>query len=139
MSANQFSKDIEKVFKLVDQSNAIDEAVTFSNANAKFTDIHKNIQDLASYRLNPDFIASACNIVENLYDPSYKSDKKVLAVNMLKACLQSKALNYSSDDFKILDQIIESCHSNGQVVKITKFQKRAGKWQAFFLSWLSQN
>lgn len=136
MSTNQFSKDIEKVFKLIDQSNAIDEAVVYSNANAKFVDIHKNIPNIQDYKLNPDFVASACNIVENLYDPSYKSDKKVLAVNMLKACLLSKGIGYNEIELKQLDQIIESCHSNGQICKITKFQKRTGKLQNFFLRWL---
>ena len=134
--SKQIAKDIEKVFKLVSSSNAIDEAQVYSNANAKFTELHKNITNLADYKLNPDFIGSACNVVENLYDDSYKSNKKDLVVNMLKACLAAKGINYNADELKTLDQIIESLHSNGFIVKITKTQIRINKAIKFFSKFL---
>lgn len=132
-------KDLDKIFDLVNSKNAVDEATTFSTANLKFYNAHKNIalDHLGLLKLNPDFINSSCNIVENLYNPSYKTNKKELAINMLKFCLQQKGLSYSVDELKYLDGIIESLHSNKKVKKISLKKKCGNKLSTFFLSFLN--
>lgn len=136
---NTTEKDLDKIFDLVNSKNAVDEAMTFSTANLKFFNAHKNIalDQLGLLKLNPDFINSACNIVENLYDTTYKTNKKELAINMLKYCLQQKGLSYSVDELKHLDGIIESLHSNKKVKKISLKKKCGNKFSNFFLSFLN--
>ena len=132
-------KDLDKIFDLVNSKNAVDEATTFSTANLKFYNAHKNIalDHLGLLKLNPDFINSACNIVENLYTSTYKTNKKELAINMLKFCLQQKGLSYSVDELKYLDGIIESLHSHKKVKKISLKKKCGNKFSNFFLSFLN--
>jgi hypothetical protein len=95
--------------------------------------MHKNINNYSDFKLNPDLILSAMNIVENLYDKSYKTDKKLIVINMLKSCLASKGGSYSDTELKSLDQIIESLHSNHLVKKIPrKTIRRINKVANFF-------
>jgi hypothetical protein len=132
-------KDLDKIFDLVNSKNAVDEATTFSTANLKFYNAHKNIalDHLGLLKLNPDFINSACNIVENLYTSTYKTNKKELTINMLKYCLQQKGLSYSVDELKYLDGTIESLHSNKKIKKISLKKKCGNKLSNFFLSFLN--
>ncbi len=134
---DQLEKDIDSIIDTVSK-NSVDEAQTFSKANVRFYDKHKQLtnEQLSSIKLNPDFVLVACNVVENLYDASYKTDKKILATNMLKYTLTQKGLNYSSDELKILEGIIESCHSRGAIKTISVKKKLGLKVANFFLSLL---
>lgn len=134
---DQLEKDIDTILDVVSR-NAVDEAQTFSKANSRFYEKHKQLtnEQLTVIKLNPDFILVACNIVENLYDITYKSDKKVLAINMLKHTLTQKGLNYSVDELKTLEGIVESLHSNCRIKKISVKKKLGRKLANFFLSLL---
>lgn len=112
---------ILKAIKKVKLKASINEASTFAEANKEFLKLHENITDLDDYRFNPDFILSACNIVENLYTPkTMKTNKKTLVINMLNYCLTNKSLAaYNEQGLKTLTGIIESLHSSKRIKKST--------------------
>lgn len=143
MAEKAFSKEIDKVFKNVEkyiETSSLDEVTVFNDANVKFSKVYEKMTNMNDYKLQYDFINSACNIVENLYDDeTFKSNKKTLAINMLKACLASKNLAYTPDELKILDGNIECLHSRGDFIKITKQHKRMSKAKNFFSTLFSPN
>lgn len=130
---DQLEKDIDTILDVVSK-NSVDEAQTFAKANSRFYEKHKQLtnEQLSIIKLSPDFILVACNIVENLYDATYKTDKKTLAINMLKHTLTQKSLNYTAEELKVLDGIIESLHSNHRVKTISVKKKLGRKFANFF-------
>jgi hypothetical protein len=128
-------KTINKILELNTPKNGVDESITFSLAVKLFKLAHDNIlsDQMLLLKLNPDFILRACNIVENLYDKRFKTNKKDIVVNLLKTCVESKGLSYYGDELKHLDVIIESLHSNGKVKKISLKKKLGNKLANFFL------
>ena len=77
---NKTEKTINQILTINTPINAVDEASTFALAIKLFKEAHSNIlpEHLNYLKLNPDFIISACNIVENLYHKSFKTNKKEL-------------------------------------------------------------
>ena len=132
-------KTINKILSINIPKNAVDEALTFSMANKLFKEAHNNLstEQLNLLKLNPTFINSACNIVENLYDASHKSNKKDLAITLLNECLKQKNLGYFGDELKHLDVIIEDLHSNNKIKQISLKKKVGNKLGNFFLSLLN--
>ena len=132
-------KTIKDILTINAPKNAVDENITFALAYKLFKEAHNNIltEQLNLLKLNPSFILSACNIVENLYDVSHKTNKKELAINLLKECLKQKNLDYFGDEVKHLDVIIEDLHSNGKIKQISLKKKVGNKFSNFFLSLLN--
>ena len=130
--------DIDSIFEFVEPKNQMDETTLFANANDRFYQKYKNITNLQEYKLNIDFIRHACNIVENLYDKtSHKTSKKTLVIEMLKNCLSRvKNVNYTEDELKIINQTIESLHSQGKIKKIRVSKRLLKSIINFFLKYL---
>ena len=118
---------------------SVNAVLTFSMASKLFADTYSNLslEELNLLKLNPDFVVSACNIVENLHNPKHKTNKKDLAIGILKQCLDQKKLGYFGDELKHLDVIIESSHSNGKIKRISLKKKVGNKFSNFFLSLLN--
>ena len=132
-------KTINQILSINAPKNQVEENITFSLASKMFKDAHSNITTdaLNLMKLNPSFIVSACNVVENLYNDGFKTDKKQLAIKILKECLSQKNLDYFGDEIKHLEIIIEDLHSNGKVKKISLKKKLGNNISNFFLSLLN--
>ncbi len=130
--------DIDSVFEFVEPKNQMDEATLFSNANDKFYQKYKNITNIQDFKLNIDYVRHACNIVENLYEKtSHKTAKKTLVIEMLKNCLlKVKNVNYTEDELKIVNQTIESLHSQKKIKKIRVSKRLTKSFLNFFLKYL---
>lgn len=128
-------KTISQILSINAPKNAVDESITFSLACKMFKEAHNNIlkEQLNLLKLNPSFVLSACNIVENLYDKRHKTDKKELATIILRECLKQKELDYYNDEFKHLEVIINDLHSSGKIKKISLKKKLGNKLGNFFL------
>lgn len=139
MALNEISKDVLKAFKYVDEDNSLDELHVFSQANDLFYKKWMHVTNLNDIKLTNDFISHACKIVEQLYDSdTYKTDKKVLAINMLNHCLEKKGLaKYTDQELKTVASNIESLHTMNQFVKTTKRQRKIRKISKFFLPFLN--
>lgn len=132
-------KDIHNILNVNVPKNSVDCLLKFSHGSKYFAQCYENLNSdqMTSLKLNPDFVVSACNLVENLYDKKHKVNKKELAVNILKQCLQKKNVTYVAEELKHLDGIIESLHSNGKIKRIS-LKKKTGKYASkFFLRFLN--
>jgi hypothetical protein len=132
-------KTINQILSINAPKNAVDESITFSLACKLFKEAHNNIltEQLSLLKLNPSFVLSACNIVENLYDKCHKTNKKELATIILRECLKQKDLDYYGEELKHLEVIIEDLHSNRKIKKISLKKKLGNKLGNFFLFLLS--
>jgi hypothetical protein len=132
-------KTINQILSINAPKNAVDESITFSLACKLFKEAHNNIltEQLQLLKLNPSFILSACNIVENLYDKRHKTDKIELATTILRECLKQKNLDYYGEELKFLAVIIDDLHSSGKIKKISLKKKLGNKLGNFFLFLLS--
>ncbi len=128
-------KTISRILTINTPKNAVDESILFSMASKLFKEAHNNIltEQLNLLKLNPSFILSACNIVENLYDKHHKTDKKELATTILRECLKQKNLDYYGDELKYLSVIIDDLHSSKKIRKISLKKKLGNKMGNFFL------
>jgi hypothetical protein len=98
--------------------------------------IVKLLEDIPSNEINemrnhPDLIKYICNLVENLNKKKYKPDKKKIVFDIMRRVIP----NFSANDEKIVSDIIEFLHGNGDIKKI-RIIKYLGKYGIGFLKYL---
>jgi len=127
---------VQEILDVNAPKNGVNTVLTLAIATKLFSETYAGLstEELNLLKLNPDFVVGACNLVENLFDKKkHKTNKKELATNILITCLKQKNLGYHHDEIKHLDVVIESCHSNNRIKKIS-LKKRLGKKTLNFFS-----
>jgi aryl-alcohol dehydrogenase-like predicted oxidoreductase len=129
-------KIIQEILASTAQKNGVSCVLTFSLASKLFSEAYSNLtqDELNNIKLSPDWVETACSLVESLYDKKFKQNKKDLVIQILRACLEKKKTGFTPDELKILDIIIESAHSNGRIKKIAMKKQIGSKVLHFFLS-----
>jgi exopolyphosphatase/pppGpp-phosphohydrolase len=87
-------------------------------------------EDLKDMKNNPELIKYVCNLVENLISKKYKPNKKEIVLDILKRVIPG----FSTNDEKLISDIIEFLHQNKDIKKI-RWVKLLGKYSIIALKW----
>ncbi len=72
-------------------------------------------QEMQEMRLDPEIINHICNKVEHEITKKYKTDKKIVVLDIIRKLVT----NLSDEDKKIISAIIENLHRTGQILENT--------------------